>query len=268
LATVRCAYVDGHLGQIHLRLAGLGSGSQKRPLLCFHMSPYSGVIYERFVSELGNERLTVAPDTPGFGNSDVSIHPPEIEDYAQAMADVIDALELRSVDVMGYHTGSETAVELARQRPGHVHRLVMVSAPIWSEQERKTRPQIFSVTKVSEDGSHLQAWWQSAMYWSMKGRNLDDIGRVFPVRCLNPDISYWGHRAAHNYDLAAALKEVYQPILVLNPDDDLVDFTPRAAPLLQNPDSYILDLPGWSHGFLDLKCQETAKIVRDFVDDG
>ena len=62
------------------------------------------------------------------------------------------------------------------------------------------------------------------------------------------------------------MPKVAQPILIFNPEDDLVDFTPRAKPLLKNPASRIHDLPGWSHGFLDLKTAEVAKIVRDFLD--
>ena len=44
--------------------------------------------------------------------------PPEILDYAQAMGDLIDALGFSGpVDLMGYHTGSKIAVELALLRP-------------------------------------------------------------------------------------------------------------------------------------------------------
>jgi len=36
--------------------------------------------------------------------------------------------------------------------------------------------------------------------------------------------------------------------------------------LLKHRDSRIHDLPGWSHGFLDLKTPEAAAIVRKFLD--
>jgi hypothetical protein len=47
------------------------------------------------------------------------------------------------------------------------------------------------------------------------------VAEVFADALRNPGISWWGHRAAFKYDLAAELRRVEQPVLVLNPDDDL-----------------------------------------------
>jgi pimeloyl-ACP methyl ester carboxylesterase len=82
----------------------------------------------------------------------------------------------------------------------------------------------------------------------------------------NPATSWWGHRAAFNFLTGEALPNTPHPILILNPEDDLWNFTPRAKPLLKHSESRIHDLPGWSHGFLDLKTGEAAAIVRDFLD--
>ncbi len=77
-------YVDGRFGQIHLRIASPDL-AQGRPLLCFHLTPFSGVIYDTWLAEIGKDRLTVAVDTPGFGNSDVPSSPLSMTDYANAM---------------------------------------------------------------------------------------------------------------------------------------------------------------------------------------
>jgi len=50
---------------------------------------------------------------------------------------------------------------------------------------------------------------------------------------------------------------------LLNPDDDLAEQTPRAAPLLKN--GRIHDLP-YSHGMLDAHTAEIAAILRQFLD--
>ena len=71
-------------------------------------------------------------------------------------------------------------------------------------------------------------------------------------------------RAAINYDLATTLQSIPQPILVLNPKDDLAAYTPRAAPLLKT--GRIHDLPEWTHGMLDAKTAEIAALVRGFLD--
>ena len=130
-AKIRRAYVNGPYGQMHVRIAGGGRAS--RPLICFHLSPLSGVVYENWISEMGRDRMAVAIDTPGYGMSDHPPQPPTIADYAEAMAEAIESLDLNEVDVMGYHTGSKICVELARRRKRLVKHLVMVSAPVYSQ---------------------------------------------------------------------------------------------------------------------------------------
>ena len=76
--------------------------------------------------------------------------------------------------------------------------------------------------------------------------------------------AWWGHRAAFNYPRGDVLPTLTQPILVLNPEDDLYDYTLRAAAKLQN--GRVHNLPGWSHGFLDIHTAEVAALLRGFLD--
>jgi pimeloyl-ACP methyl ester carboxylesterase len=264
MARVTRHYVDGRFGQMHYRRAAPVRDAGRPPLLMFHMSPYSSVIYDTVMGVIGDDRLVIAVDTPGFGNSDPPPAPPEITDYAAAMGDVMDALALRNVDLLGFHTGSKIALELAIQRPNQVRKVVMVSAAIFTDAELAEHRETYGKTELTDDGSHLVKWWQSARRWSMKGRTLEQIARVFYARTMRPAISCWGHRAAFNTKTADLLPKVAQPILILNPEDDIWPLTPRARPLLRN--GRIHDLPGWSHGFLDMKPREAAALIEDFLD--
>lgn len=264
MARITKHYINARFGQIHYRRAGPAAPTAHAPLLLFHMSPYSGVIYENLMAELGRERVVIAVDTPGFGNSDAPPAPPTIQDYAAAVGDLLDALKLRGVDVMGYHTGSMIGLELCLQRPAQVRKIIMISAAIWTDAELAEHRAQFAKTEVAEDGSHLVKWWKAVQHWSMKGRTLAQMAETFHARVMRPTISWWGHNAAFNYSTAEALKKITKPILILNPQDDLWDFTPRAKDGLQN--GRIADLPGWSHGFLDVKTAETAALVRGFLD--
>ncbi|MSO96881.1 MAG: alpha/beta hydrolase [Rhodospirillaceae bacterium] len=257
-------YAPCGFGQIHYRRAAPEGASQKPPLILFHMSPYSGAIYETFMLEMGRDRLTIAVDTPGFGNSDAPPSAPSIQDYAAAMGEMMDALKIRGADVMGYHTGSKIALELAIQRPAHIRKIIMISAAIWTDEELKERRIQFAKTEIAADGSHLAKWWASAMRWSMTGRTKEQVAQVFHARTMNPATSWWGHNAAYNYKTADALQKLDHPILALNPQDDLWEFTPRAKQYLKN--GRVLDLPGWSHGFLDVKTSDAAAVVRGFLD--
>jgi pimeloyl-ACP methyl ester carboxylesterase len=264
---LRRDYVTGRFGQMHYRYAKPDAPTGKRPLLMFHMSPYSSFIYEIFAGEMGRDRLAIAIDTPGFGASDPTPSAPEIGDYASAMEDVMDVLGLRDVDVMGYHTGCKIAMELSLRRPTAIHRLINVSAAVYTEAELASQRAAYGPEELADDGSTYANWWKSRGRWHMKEVSKQAHADLFAIRVANTSISWWGHNAAFNYQAAVALPKVKHPILILNPTaDDLATMTVRAKPLLKNPASRIQDLPGWAHGFLDVKTTEAAKIVRDFLD--
>jgi pimeloyl-ACP methyl ester carboxylesterase len=258
-------YVDCRFGQLHLRITR-PDDEKANPLICFHMSPMSGRIYERFLDEIGTDRIAIAPDTPGFGMSDAPKSPPEVADYAAAMWDALDALGISGpVDAMGYHTGSRIAVELAHLRPEHVRRLILISAPVFTDAERQGMRDLYRDKPPQKDGSHLGELWQGFIEYNLS-RNLtiDDVAEAFPDMLLGRKTAWWGHRAAFNHYYERRLPALSQPVLIFNTQDDLWEFTPRAAPYLRN--GKIIDLPGWSHGFLTGCTADAAVLTRSFLD--
>jgi pimeloyl-ACP methyl ester carboxylesterase len=264
---LRRQYLDARFGQLHLRLAGPqdpAAAGVRRPLMCFHLSPVSGAIYENLLVEMGRDRLAVAPDTPGYGASDPPPAPPEIADYAAAMGDVLDLLGIESADCLGYHTGSKIALQLALQRPQAIKHLVLISTPVYTRDETAQMRQEFAPMQVNADGSHLLEYWQALIRWRGPGQTAEMIMRYYPDHMRGGELRHWGHRAAFNYRYDDTLPRAQQPVLVINSNDDLVQYTPRAQPLLQN--GRILDLPDWGHGFLDLRTKEFAALLREFLD--
>ena len=265
VAQVRRGYSRGRFGQLHYRIAKPANPSET-PLLCLHSSPNSGRIYETFLGEMGTDRVAVAADTPGFGDSDPPPAVPDIEDYARAIGDLIDSMDFESVDLVGYHTGSMIATELALQRPEQVRRIVLIAAPIFTAAEVAEGHAHFAPVQLTRDGSHLAGLWAEHVRWAMPGWTLDHVATQFPDALRRPAISWWGHNAAFNYPLGEKLPDVTQPILVLNPEDDLHTQTLRAKELIG--EGTIKELPGWGHGFLDLHTQAAANIMRSFLNQG
>ena len=261
---MRRAYVEGRFGQVHLRLAG-SDAPGRRPMMCVHLSPVSGVIYENWIREIGRDRLAVAPDTPGYGMSDPPATPPDIADYAGAMWDVADALGLRDLDVMGYHTGSRICVEMARLQPGRVKHLVLVSTPIYTAEELAQQREFNSMSDPDPEGRFLVRAWQDLLRWQDRRATPATTLRQFPDHLRGGEHRGWGHRAAFAHTYPGRIESVTAPILVLNPDDDLGEYTPRIGPHLTN--GRVKDLPGWSHQFLDLSTTEVAAMVRPFLDE-
>ena len=266
-ATVERQYVDSRFGQSHLYRVGPLQDRGHPPLMCFHMSPWGAIYYEPLLGEMGKDRLAIAVDTPGFGNSDAPPSKPTIGDFAGAMGDVIDALGIETLNVLGDHTGAKVALEVARQRPEQVQRIVMLSLAVWTDEEIAHRTEE-GPHEIHADGSHLVDSWAGMVEMSMPGRSLDRLGEIFYVRHVHHKTAHWGHVAAAGYRAKDALGEVDKPIMILNPEDDLYTITPRAKEFLRHPASHVRDLPGWGYGFLEVKVPELGDMLREFLDQG
>ena len=263
---VHRGYVDGPWGQIHYREAGVPD--RDRPsLICFHMSPMTGRTYAHFMAVLAQHggRHVIAFDTPGFGMSDPPPSPPTIADYAEAFIAALDALGLIDpVDVMGYHTGSMISCELGASHAERIRRLVLVSAPMFTDEDLAQMRAEYRPNLPKEDGSHLLYRWQRfSHHYGLGGMNLEQINDAFPDGLLGRNIEHWGHRAAFEFQPGMRLADVEQPILLLNPQDDLRDYTLRAPEHIRNGRMVMLD--GWGHGFLDLHAGAAAELVESFL---
>ena len=264
---VRRSYVNGLYGQMHLRIAGPGD-SGKPPLICFHMSPMTGRIYERFIGRFAAQtgRMAVAVDTPGFGQSDAPPAPPSIADYSDAMRSAITALGMGGpVDLIGYHTGSMIAANLAADHPELVRRVICIAAPMFTDSEKEAMHRLYPPLKPSLDGSHLMARWHSFVHHNLgRGLTLDDVADAFPDGLLGRNIAWWGHNAAFDFAYDLRLPQVAQPVLVLSPGDDLQNESRRAPDVLRN--GRLVELPAWGHGFFDGFTDDAVALVASFLE--
>src|SRR5207253_5623552 len=112
-ARIRRRIVQTPLGQVHVR----STQASRIPLLLLHMTPLSGGMFEQLMEEMGGERTMIAPDRLGYGASDAPPHQLSMEEYAQSTLAVLDAYGYKQVDVLGIHTGSTEAIELAFAKP-------------------------------------------------------------------------------------------------------------------------------------------------------
>ena len=261
------AYVDGPYGQIHYRYVKPAKAT-KTPIVCLHASPLSGILYENWIEEMGKDRNAFAPDTPGYGSSDTPPQPVQIPDFGRAIIKFMDEMNITQTDIMGYHTGSFTAIEMAKTFPKRIRKVVLISAPIFTDEElAKLR-----ASNVRPAPSFEQMLDTTLQNVRKNGKGMftdvptdDRYWDISLERMRHYRTSSWGFAAAFNYDLKAAIGQVAQPILVLNPQDDLWEITPRAKPYL-NAKSRIHDLPGRTHGMMDSHAVEVADVVRGFLD--
>jgi pimeloyl-ACP methyl ester carboxylesterase len=110
-------------GRFQARLWRAGAGT---PLLYLHgFEGYPGDV--PFLNELAAGRRVYAPEHPGFGESTGIEQIDDVVDMALYYRQLVEALELGEVDIVGHSLGGMFAAEFAAICPQHVRRLVLVS---------------------------------------------------------------------------------------------------------------------------------------------
>lgn len=257
-------FFDGEYGQIHIRVSAPDKNTESPPLYCLHMSPKSGRQFTNFMTIASDDRVIVAPDYPGYGESDPPPEHPHVTvmDYARNVWLVADKLGHKKVDLFGHHTGSKVAAEMAYQQPERVGSIVMVSAAVFTAEERAEFDNHYSPIPLDEEGSRFRIMWERILYHRGPSMTLEMMAESLAENLRGGENYEWGHRAAFSYGerFVEVVQTLPHPITILNPADDLQAYTRRAEAFLKN--GKILECPDWGHGFLDAFTEDAVDKVK------
>ena len=224
-------------GQLHLR----SHDGRGVPLVLLHMSPRSGAMWEAFQEKL--ERPTHAPDRLGYGYSDAPPWALSLEQYAQATVDGLKAAGMQGqIDLLGIHTGSVEAIEIAHQLGPQVRRVVAVGIPLFTAEEQQRQLEKYSEQPLrpATEGGHVLGAWRGGLGLREPPYDLSDAHNRFVelVLAANPGAAF---RAACGYAVDKKLQSLKTPLTVLAPHDDTIEQTLRVKALLK-PSAMFVEL--------------------------
>jgi pimeloyl-ACP methyl ester carboxylesterase len=225
-------------GQLHLRSHD-GHGV---PLVLLHMSPRSGAMWESLQERF--DRPTHAPDRLGYGYSDAPPFALSLEQYAQATIDGLKAAGMQGpIDLLGVHTGSIEAIEIAHQLGAQVRRVIAVGVPLFTVDEQQRQSEKYSEQPLRPvvEGGHVLGAWRGGLALRESPYDLADAHRRFMEHVLAADPGA-AFRAACGYAIDKKLKSLRTPLVVFAPHDDILEQTQRVRPLLKSDAQYV-DLP-------------------------
>lgn len=257
-------FADLPHGQVHYAECG---DAHLPAVLLLHQTPRSWAEYRDVLPLLGARYRAIAMDTAGFGDSEPTGGPASIESWADVAVQLLDALDLPRVHVVGHHTGGVIAVDLAARHPDRVASLVLSSTPYTDEAFRRARAQRPPIDAVepSDDGSHLAALWRKRQAFYPPGRPELLHAFVQDAMKVRGDVE-GGHRAVASYRMEDRIAGVRAPALLIKATDD-----PFAAPHAQElrerlPQARIEDIPGGMVPLPDQLPAAFADAVLRFLD--
>lgn len=270
----RRTYVDSRFGQLHVTTTSPAAKAPRAgtrpPVLCLPMSPRSGRDFDEFATHLANRRVVHCPDVPGYGGSDPPPGPPTVDDYAASILDSLDRRDgmgrRKPVDIVGQHTGAAIAVEMARQQPARIRRLVLVGVPMFEARELDDLRRAFAKPRpYFEDPDFVGTAWKRDLA-ALKG-GLSEAAMLlrFTEIMRAGSRSWWGFNAVFSYPMRERIATLRQPVLTIALDERLQAPTREAATLV--PGGRCLELPELSGAALDFAAERIATAARAFLDE-
>ena len=272
--------VDG----VNIAYREIGDPSAPAVLL-LHGVPSSSRMYEDLMKQLGNRFHLIAPDYPGFGNSDA---PPAdkfvytFDQLAKVMEHFTDAVGLKRYSLFMQDYGAPVGMRLAMERPEAVTSMVFQNGNVYAEGLGKMWD---SRKAYWADRNAYEAKFQAA-HLSRDVTRQRHVGSDPDVTAYNPDL--WQDEVAFLnrpgegaiqmaliYDYRTNLKayptwqkwlrEHQLPTLVIWGKHDLA-FTVAGAEAFHRdlPNAQIAILDG-GHFVMDTRLEDVANLTRTFL---
>jgi pimeloyl-ACP methyl ester carboxylesterase len=228
-------YVELLHGTLRVRL--WNDPAQEPPVLLLHDVPGGSASMREMAADFARTRSVIAPDLPGLGESQPLPYP-SLGSYVSTLAEMLEALGVKSLDVVAEGLGATFAIALAAHHPGHVRRLVLDGVPLIRSRERRRVAQRYCPPLAPDrHGAYLQRLWHqlrdTELSWPWFERAAQAVRSTAPA--LDPQRRQWqlvdalkqlpsygdAARAALEASVRDLLPSVPQPVLLLDVAGDV-----------------------------------------------
>lgn len=242
MSQIRKFYGQTSFGQVHARIAPSVGDELLPPLICLHPAPSSGLYFATAMPMLDEGRRVVAPDYPGYGGSDPPPSLPSIFDYARAMLEFLDDVQIDlPVDVLGFHTGCLVGSEMALQAPAAIRRLVLCDVPYFLPDTRKNLfEQMAKPMPVTGELSSIEGAWSFDVAERIDEVPLPRALQLFAEHLRAGQREHYAFAAAFSYDCDKRLPQLTTDTVVLATQSGLHDASLSAAEAI--PDATLVDV--------------------------
>lgn len=257
--SIRKGYVDCDFGQLHYRIAG---DSDKPTVVLIHQCPSSSVMYEPLMLRLADHYQLIAPDLPGFGQTDpLPVHG-SIALYADAFLQALSALNISRCFLFGHHTGAAVAVQMASDKPKLVKGVALSGPTLLSEQQKRELPLKAKPFVQKESGRHLLNMWQR-----IRGKDTSaplDLSLRETLLALQLNEHYLeAYTGVAEHDCATQMAAIKCKTLVFAGTKDILYpcLAPSLALLKKGSKA---EIPGAATYVCESHVDEVAALLRDF----
>jgi len=260
MSIIRKGYADTPNGQIHFRQLKKVDGV---PLVLFHQTASSGMMFEQMMTLLADDFHSIAPDNPGFG---ASFPPPSlftVSYISDSLHAALTSLGVESCYVFGHHSGSAIAVQMAHDHPNFIRKMILSGPPLLSESQINGLKASLKPFAIAEDGSHLTQVWERIRKRD-SALPLETVHREVLLTQSARDAAQGAYQAVFEQPFKVQLEALEIPVLVMAGENDtLRQSLEPAYQLLRNGEMRVI--AGEGPYICDQNPQAVADILKNFL---
>ncbi len=213
---------------------------------------------------------TIAFDAPGTGESETPAWPLRMPQLARVCAGVLDALDMREVDVLGVSFGGAVAQEFTHRHPERVRRLVLAATMpgVGGVPGRLDALALLSTPYRYYSRDHFRSI-AARLYGGELARHPELLDKEAYTRIGHaPSVKgyLWQLAAITGWSSLPYLRSIRQPALVMTGDDDPIIRVMNGRILAWAlPNARLHVVRGGGHLFLIDQAAESARVISDFL---
>ncbi len=260
---IQRSYANTEFGRVHYWEIGQGS-----VLFMFHQSGQTSTEFLAVAPLLADTYKVVAIDLPNHGQSDTSDHELTIDEYADAVIDVMDSMGINQAHMLGQHGGAAVAINLGLRYSERVEKVILSGAGRDEEITEEKLEELLNTPMTRDlpidlEGEFLQKTW--SVYRKMSASNTPPEVTFQPflsslsLRQRQYDLHYAVYRYSPN------LNEFNKETLLLEAEEDI--YAGDVVGLQQRiKGSIYKTVPNCGSWQFFEQPELHAQIIRDFLD--
>jgi 3-oxoadipate enol-lactonase len=210
-------FADGPRHRIAYRRRGAG-----QPVVLLHPLALSGGVWGEFAARLAGSCDVIAPDARGHGDTGWDGGPFGVDDLADDVAVLLDALGLPAARVVGMSMGGSTAVSFAGRYPERATGLFLADATAWYGEQapvtwEKRAQGVVAQPREQQVPFQVDRWFTEGF----RRRDPAEVNRVVGIFLRTSSLAHaQACRALGTMDSRGLLGKITAPVLVVTGVED------------------------------------------------
>lgn len=164
-----------------------------------------------------------------------------MEDYGAAMVEAFNSLgygeggDKGPIDVLGFHTGNFVILEMARQQPSLIRKMVMPGIPYYPEEDREIMREQYGLPRpLFTDPNYIPDYFKAAVTDRESNLSGARLLELFTERLRAGAKSHYGFDAVFRYHPDPVLTAITHPVFLPILNESLADQTRVAGTMIAN----------------------------------